>query len=93
MKRRTIMLLGLSAFCATPAAAQSNVFWTFGFYFPDRIQHRAGGFGSSDGDARVPAAPIEVASLTPLPDVALQGMLNKASLDSSYRVPPRDAAP
>ena len=36
------------ALLASPAAAAPSVFWSFGFYFPEKEHHRAGGFAAMD---------------------------------------------
>ena len=58
MKIRLIAFIALSTVMAAPATAAPSAFWTFGFYFPNKADHRAGGFaGVEDNSGR----PVRVA--------------------------------
>lgn len=66
MRRRlmTIAALSMAGVSATPAMAAPSVFWALGFYFPDPVEHRAGGLASSD-HGPAPEAATAVAVVTP----------------------------
>ena len=65
MRIRSIALIALSTALAAPAAAAPSTFWTFGFYFPNKAEHRSGGFASLGREAVRRPAEVVIPKMIP----------------------------